>query len=430
MTKLLSTVHTHDLKGYNQPPKNAVDQSRMRMFSFKAPKSYKIYKIVDRPRNAFTLFTLALIASMYLLVLGMPGAVRHSIRLQIRAGDVKLAIRHTMFLTNLSWLPTTISGDSYFNASQDMSSGALTCLIKIVERKITDPFKRHATLADLYGGLLHNLCTESGGHITNSDPKVKALEQQQNLHLKKLYQHIQPSELNPQLVDSDKLNKNLLSKSDALAALHDVVNLFESAGMRFYIISGTLLGAVREKDFLSHDYDIDIGVHYEELDAAKLYNTVEKTGKFVVTAKNDLVKYTKHSCTGITEYQRLDKPILIKLCHHTGLHIDVFTHIKEGDVRWHGSPIHRWDNKEFELATYQLAGIEVLGPKDYDTYLTENYGDWRTPRTNFNSSIDTPNMEFSRSTKALTYFARAARDLYQYNRDEDAERLLAKIMVP
>lgn len=399
----------------------------MRMFRFKAPKSYKIYKIVDRPRSALTLSLFSVVATIYLLLLGMPAPVRKSIRQQITSGDVKLAIRHMMFLTNLSWLPTTISGDSYFNASQDMSSNALNCLISIVQQKVKDPFKHHATLADLYGGLLHNLCTESGGYITNSNTEVKALEDKQNHHLKELYQHIKPSELNPQLVDSDKFNKNLLSKSDALAALQDVISLFEAADMRFYIISGTLLGAVREKDFLSHDYDIDIGVHYEELGAKKLYDTAKKTGQFVVTAKNDLVKYTKQSDTGLTEYQRLDKPILIKLCHHTGLHIDVFTHIKEGDVRWHGSPIHRWDNKEFELASYQLAGIEVLGPKDYDTYLTENYGDWRTPRTNFNSSIDTPNMEFSRSTKALTYFARAARDLYQYNRAEDAERLLSKI---
>lgn len=401
----------------------------MRIFRFKAPKSYKIYKIVDRPRSAFTLRLIAFLASAYLIVLGMPKPVRNSIHSQITGGDVKLAIRHLMFLTNLSWLPMTISGDSYFNASQDMSSGALRCLIDRVESKIRDPFKKHATLADLYGGLLHNICVEQGGFVTNERIEVQELEDVQNQHIRELYKHVKPEQLNPQSVDSDKFNKNLFCKSDALAALQDVISLFEAADMRFYIISGTLLGAVREKDFLSHDYDIDIGVHYEELDAKKLYDTAQKTGKFVVTAKNDLVKYTKQSDTGITEYQRLDKPILIKLCHHTGLHIDVFTHIKEGEVRWHGSPIHRWDNKDFELAPYQLAGIGVLGPKDYDTYLTENYGDWRTPRTNFNSSIDTPNMEFSRSTKALTYFARAARDLYQYNRNEDADRLLAKIKI-
>lgn len=401
----------------------------MRIFRFKAPKSYKIYKIVDRPRSPLTLQVISLFASVYLLFLGMPSPVRKSIRQQIITGDVKLAIRHLMFLTNLSWIPITISGDSYFNASQDMSSSALCCLIKKVERKLNDCFKMHATLADLYGGKLHNLCTNNGGYITNEQKAVRILEEKQNYHLRELYNHIKPKELNPTQVDSDKFNKNLLSKSDALAALHDLIALFDQAGIRFYVISGTLLGAVREKDFLSHDYDIDIGIHYEELDAQKLYDTAKKTGSFVVTAKNDLVKYTKLADTGVTEYRLLDKPILIKLCHRTGLHIDVFTHIKEGDVRWHGSPIHRWDNKEFELATYQLAGIDVLGPKDYDTYLTENYGDWRVPRTTFNSSIDTPNMEFSRSTKALTYFARAARDLYQYNREQDAERLLAKIEI-
>lgn len=399
----------------------------MSIIRFKAPKSYRIYKIVDRPRGPITLRLISWAAHLYLCVLRIPSPIRRSIQKQIVSRDVKLAIRHLIFLTNLSWLPASISGDSYFNPAQDMSSHAIRCLIDLVQQRVTDPFKKHATLADLYGGLIHNICLQHDGYVTNQQEDIKDLEKHQNEHIQALYQHVKPMELSPRSVDSDKLNKNRFCKDDAMAALRDVIDLFDTAGMRFYVISGTLLGAVREQDFLSHDYDIDIGIHYEDLDVQALYKATRKAERFVITARNELVQYTTRPDTGVTEYRMLDKPILIKLCHETGLHIDVFTHIKEGTVRWHGSPIHRWDNVDFELATYKIAGVDVLGPRDYDTYLTENYGDWRTPRTNFNSSIDTPNMAFSRSTKALTYFARAARDLYHYGRADDAERLLKKV---
>ncbi|ECQ2959801.1 hypothetical protein FZ438_08880, partial [Campylobacter jejuni] len=34
---------------------------------------------------------------------------------------------------------------------------------------------------------------------------------------------------------------------------------------------------------------------------------------------------------------------------------------------------------------------EYFGFKEYDRYLSENYGDWRIPKKNFDNILDTPN---------------------------------------
>ena len=60
--------------------------------------------------------------------------------------------------------------------------------------------------------------------------------------------------------------------------------------------------------------------------------------------------------------------------------------------------------RAFDLADYTLAGVPVLGPADADRYLTENYGDWRTPVTEFNCTTGTPNLVISRTFRSVALF--------------------------
>src|SRR5690554_3698127 len=115
----------------------------------------------------------------------------------------------------------------------------------------------------------------------------------------------------------------------------------------------------------------------------------------------------------------MEKPILVKLVHRTGLVADLFVHVEENGVLWHGSAIHRWDNSPFELAEYRLGEETVYGAADADRYLTENYGDWRTPVLEFDCSVDPPNIRYSRTARAVTYLAKVA---YRFALDGDVER--------
>lgn len=97
-------------------------------------------------------------------------------------------------------------------------------------------------------------------------------------------------------------------------------------------------------------------------------------------------------------------PALYKIMHSSGVEVDIFMHHLEGGQRWHGSARHRWWNVAFETAPYDLAELTVFGSADANTYLRENYGDWRPPKTAFNCSTGTPNVSFNRKLVSIVPF--------------------------
>ena len=70
---------------------------------------------------------------------------------------------------------------------------------------------------------------------------------------------------------------------------------------------------------------------------------------------------------------------------------------------WHAGGKSKWHNTPFDLIAHQFLGASYLIPKTYDRYLTENYGDWYTPKINFDSALDTPNMEVIDNKAMLIY---------------------------
>lgn len=71
----------------------------------------------------------------------------------------------------------------------------------------------------------------------------------------------------------DRFNKDVKSeitqpidKVQAKQNFNDVVDAMNRQGLEFWLSFGTLLGAVREHDFISHDIDTDIGFHSEDME--------------------------------------------------------------------------------------------------------------------------------------------------------------------
>ncbi|MFZ3583820.1 hypothetical protein ACOI1H_16835 [Loktanella sp. DJP18] len=175
--------------------------------------------------------------------------------------------------------------------------------------------------------------------------------------------------------------------------------------MPWYVISGTFLGAVREGTFLAHDYDIDVGVHAEDFDDASFRAQIAAAPDLVLvntSAHLDLALQPDGLWRGTL------RPALYRVLHASGIGIDVFVHYLDGDLRWHGSAKHRWDNHDFALKDYTIASLPVRGPADADRYLAENYGNWRTPVTQFNCSTGTPNVRFPHNPAALAEHLRIA----------------------
>lgn len=70
-------------------------------------------------------------------------------------------------------------------------------------------------------------------------------------------------------------NKNFLRHSEQ--TLKDIDNVFNSLGLLYWLDFGTLLGAVREKDFIQHDCDIDISMWLSDY-TLELHLALEQDG--------------------------------------------------------------------------------------------------------------------------------------------------------
>jgi len=154
-----------------------------------------------------------------------------------------------------------------------------------------------------------------------------------------------------------------------------VVATLRDAGLEPFLVSGSLLGAVRLGAALPGDYDIDLGL----LPGA---STTEIVARLFVECH---------------DYSTVIKGECVVLRHTSGFTIDVFLHFERDGRWWHATDIHEWWNTPFELEAVPFGRTNQLGPAPADLYLTENYGNWQTPAIFFQVPFDTPNHQFVRS---------------------------------
>jgi hypothetical protein len=160
----------------------------------------------------------------------------------------------------------------------------------------------------------------------------------------------------------------------------DVTRALESVGVRPFLMSGTLLGVVREGNFMDHDYDVDLGLLPGE--------DVER----VVAALRSL-----------ESFEVIETGPRICVRHDAGVSIDVFPHTVRDDLFWHATFVHEWWNTPFELERHRVGDNEFWIPDDPDRYLDENYGRWSTRVPFYDMSFDTPNRNYVQDHVALRF---------------------------
>lgn len=177
-------------------------------------------------------------------------------------------------------------------------------------------------------------------------------------------------------------NKNYHSNK-AEDALLDLNDLFNAYNLKFFLISGTLLGAIRENKLLGHDNDIDVGV-FENITPQTIYNLIKKSDRFFELKS------------------RSEK--IIRLKHINGINIDIFYHYEEDAVYWHSGVKVKWKNTLFNLKDYNFLGQTFKIPDQPELYLIENYGEgWVEPQVDFDSTFDTPNGYVIDNAEAIIY---------------------------
>lgn len=208
-------------------------------------------------------------------------------------------------------------------------------------------------------------------HLSNAAIRAGQVDFALNLW-RRQYQYTQTYKVKHNLAVSSKYTDE--KAAVALSALKEYLDL---VGIPFFLISGTLLGCIRENKLLGHDKDIDVGV-WDEYTPKQLQTILQSSGCFYT-----LPIYSSN---------------ILVIRHCNGITIDIFIHYREENDFWHAGKKNKWHNSPFELIPHYFLGNYYLIPKNYDLYLTENYGsDWHIPQLNFDSTLDAPNVEiFSR----------------------------------
>lgn len=182
---------------------------------------------------------------------------------------------------------------------------------------------------------------------------------------------------NPLGLDKSMRMSRLFGSRDAdamtplLDALEEVLEALEKVGVRPFVAYGTLLGAVRDGDFIGHDSDADIG-----------YVSAFESPAEAVRESFDLQRKLQDMGYPVHRYSGLGLKVLVKE-NDGGLRgLDVFGGFqRDGMLYLMGEVGHPFrDEWLYPRTTAPLAGRDVPVPAEPDRLLEAMYGEhWRVP---------------------------------------------------
>lgn len=155
------------------------------------------------------------------------------------------------------------------------------------------------------------------------------------------------------------VGRKVIDRQVAFENLKELVPLLDGMGIHFGPFLGTLLGIVRENDFIEWDEDIDLYVLKED---------EEKLLDGLWTLREHGFELVRHDKRGIYSVMRNNE------------YIDFYILWKvTSEVRTNGGPEFIFERYLQETVDYDFKGVTLQIPRDYDGFLTFQYGDWRTP---------------------------------------------------
>jgi Flp pilus assembly protein TadD len=161
-------------------------------------------------------------------------------------------------------------------------------------------------------------------------------------------------------------------------ALGSVMQLLADAGLEACLFGGTLLGALRDGDFIAFDKDMDFAID-ASVTPAQLAAALSRDLRFRRT-------------TGLADDAVLD-------CYffNDNVAIDFFRLYPEEETIWCGlhwrGQLVKWRHRRFGLKDHSFLGVPTKIPEDPEFFLVEVYGDdWRTPNPYF-AGWASPNMD-------------------------------------
>lgn len=183
-----------------------------------------------------------------------------------------------------------------------------------------------------------------------------------------------------------------MNEANAKRLLFKVADVLEEIGAKYFLYGGTFLGAVREGKFIEIDRDIDLAMLLENLVpiAKDIGNRLVRKGIKIEMVDHRHKRPWSNGVYGIK-------------FNGYGEHGDISAFMKIQGKR--AIPSHVGNFWLVHTARFleELGEIEFYGrtfkvPKDTNGFLTEKYGDWRTPHKEFHN-ISKPTCRKSESWK-------------------------------
>jgi len=372
-------------------------------------KSYKLLNFLNRDHSKLTRVIFGTLA--FLGVFTVTRNIKLSLQVWrgIQRNDFKTSLRRCGWYAYNGWPGVKLIDDPYFDFTEGLSVPELEIVSQFNQRN-----KLRGETYRFFSNELYIAAAKIHFKLTDADPEIYDLVENFYVLANELVKEIDKMEIAQYQPLPIFPTFDQKFSANAKEALEKFSNCFPISEWRWYVISGTFLGLIREHGFLGYYIDIDLGINAEDFNFENFLRIVSTSTEFVMRKIDGQIEISRNAENGFLFQKRI---CLIKLIHVSGINLDIFIHYKDGCMRWHGSTIHRWENKDFTLTPSILEGVKVLCPSDADTYLTENYGDWRTPKYDFNCSTDTPNLVITRNFLSIAIFLK--RLAFQMSTDQE-----------
>lgn len=193
--------------------------------------------------------------------------------------------------------------------------------------------------------------------------------------------------------------RGTLFKFSAKKAIRKVMNIMNEHSYRYWLEFGTLLGAVREKGFISHDCDIDIAMDIDDRNS-NLARVLQSNG-FKLKKRAKLLSGEIIEETYFYKFAQIDFFYAYKSAGQITIYdYQTMDNLSPNECikKYGGLRVHENTFAEFGLVKYELFGTETWIPENYQFHLQQVYGsDFMIKNKNWNSD----SVDFRKKTNQL-----------------------------
>ena len=193
---------------------------------------------------------------------------------------------------------------------------------------------------------------------------------------------LRQNKINIQYSEQKLFGKIVTTSFDRESALKNLKEIYEVCNdlkIKIFPFGGTLLGIVREKDFIAHDLDMDFAIKIKDYFPNLIPALVSKGFSF--------------SCS----FGKLEKGYELRFFKRN-IQVDIFI-FYEGDnydyTNCYDNNGNLYEVKfdKFELCNYEFKGINILIPDSVEEFLKTEYGEnWKVPNKKWNYLKDSKNI--------------------------------------